>query len=74
MPLQIPSPPRVRNVSLFITHPYFYGFQLLPDRFPNAIAAVAEDCTGQVQPDVINSFWAPGSLWRGALAAKKAIL
>lgn len=51
---------------VYITHPHgdhFYGLQLMLDRFPNAKAiatrAVAEDCKEQIQPEVINSFWAP---------------
>jgi len=51
---------------IYITHPHgdhFYGLQLLLDRFPGAVAiaspAVAKDCTEQVRPEVINSFWAP---------------
>jgi glyoxylase-like metal-dependent hydrolase (beta-lactamase superfamily II) len=51
---------------IYITHPHgdhFYGLQLLLDRFPNAKAiatkAVVKDCIEQVQPEVINSFWAP---------------
>jgi glyoxylase-like metal-dependent hydrolase (beta-lactamase superfamily II) len=51
---------------VYITHPHgdhFYGLQLLLDHFPNAKAiatgAVVKDCLEQIQPDVINSFWAP---------------
>jgi glyoxylase-like metal-dependent hydrolase (beta-lactamase superfamily II) len=51
---------------IYITHPHgdhFYGLQLLLDRFPGAIAiateAVAKYCAEQVQPEVINGFWAP---------------
>ena len=51
---------------IYITHPHgdhFYGLQLILDRFPGAIAiatpAVAKDCAEQVQPEVINGFWAP---------------
>jgi glyoxylase-like metal-dependent hydrolase (beta-lactamase superfamily II) len=51
---------------IYITHPHgdhFYGLQLLLDRFPNAKAiatrAVVKDCIEQVQPEVIDSFWAP---------------
>jgi glyoxylase-like metal-dependent hydrolase (beta-lactamase superfamily II) len=51
---------------IYITHPHgdhFYGLQLILDRFPGAIAiatpAVAKDCKEQVQPEVINGFWAP---------------
>jgi len=51
---------------IYITHPHgdhFYGLQLILDRFPGAIAiatpAVAKECAEQVQPEVINGFWAP---------------
>jgi glyoxylase-like metal-dependent hydrolase (beta-lactamase superfamily II) len=51
---------------IYITHPHgdhFYGLQLILDRFPGAVAiatpAVAKDCIEQVQPEVINGFWAP---------------
>lgn len=51
---------------IYITHPHgdhFYGLQIILDRFPGAIAiatpAVAKDCAEQVQPEVINGFWAP---------------
>jgi len=51
---------------IYITHPHgdhFYGLQILLDRFPGAVAiatpAVAKECAEQVQPEIINSFWAP---------------